>query len=244
MDWCRVVETAASNAKNRLDLWSSIVNDVRAANVAEIGVFKGDFAQHILQHCDSVKKYYMLDPWRHLDDWNKPANKTNDEFARIKEEALAKTKFAACKRVILQGTTSEVGRGLPDQGLDFAYVDGDHTLRGITIDLLKVWPKVRTDGILAGDDFTSCIWQHDQQFEPTLVFPLAVFFSEGIGSIIYGLPFNQYAIIVNHETNAAFEFRDLTGAYKSTDLRDALVMPRKGIMKRALARLKRLVFRR
>lgn len=30
-----------------------------------------------------------------------------------------------------------------DGSLDFAYIDGDHTLRGITLDLLKTYSKVK-----------------------------------------------------------------------------------------------------
>ena len=84
-----------------------------------------------------------------------------DEFVRVKEEALARTEFAAGMRVVLQGKTTEVSDKLPNQGLDFAYIDGDHTLKGITIDLIRVWPKIRNGGILAGDDFCKSIWQHD-----------------------------------------------------------------------------------
>ena len=33
--------------------------------MAEVGVYRGDFASKILQRCDSIEKYYMIDPWRH-----------------------------------------------------------------------------------------------------------------------------------------------------------------------------------
>src|ERR1700736_6496456 len=161
MEVWRAIERAASSGGNRLDIWSRVVNDLRVATFAEIGVFRGNFAQHILRQCNTIEKYFMIDPWRHLDDWNKPANKTNDELARIKGDALAYTEFAAGKRVILQGKTTEVSNNLPDQSLDFAYIDGDHTLRGITIDLIRIWPKIKTGGILAGDDFCNSIWQHE-----------------------------------------------------------------------------------
>jgi hypothetical protein len=240
METCRAIERAASAADNRLELWPRLLNELQAETVAEVGIFRGDFAQRILKQCEAVQKYYMIDPWRHLDDWNKPANKPDDEFARIKEEALAKTAFAAGKRVVLQGRTREVSGDLPDEGLDFAYVDGDHTLRGITIDLVHVWPKMRDGGILGGDDFCPSVWQHEARFEPTLVFPLAVYFAEAVGSVIYGLPFNQFALVVDRAARA-FEFRDLTGAYRSTTLRDALAQANGGPVRRVLRALGRLL---
>ena len=33
---------------------------------------------------------------------------------------------------MLRGTTTEVIDRVPDRSVDFAYIDGDHTLRGIT----------------------------------------------------------------------------------------------------------------
>jgi len=231
MENIQAIERAASSAKNRFQLWSSIAKDLKVATVAEVGVWAGDFAQHILTQCETVNKYYMIDPWRHLDDWNKPFNKSNDEFAKIKEDALANTEFAAEKRVILQGKTTDVSCDLPDQGLDFAYIDGDHTLRGITIDLIRVFPKMKTGGILACDDFCTTVWQHDSLYEPTMAFPFAVYFAEAIGAIIYGLPFGQFAIIVDRPTKAAFEFRDLTKTFTSTTLRDALTRPNDGLAK-------------
>ncbi len=186
----------------------------------------------------------MLDPWRHLDDWNKPSNTTDDEFDRIKAEALDKTRFAESKRRVLQGTTTEVSEGLPSEGLDFAYIDGDHTLKGITIDLLRIWPKLKNGGILAGDDFCPSVWQHGLEFEPTLVFPLAVYFSQAMGCTIYGLPYDQFAIYVDRSGKNAFEFHDLTGQYKSTTVRDALRSSRLRSARKRLGTLKRAIVRK
>ncbi len=221
MEVSKAIEVAAARANNRLELWASIINDLQVTSFTEVGVYKGTFAQYILQQSESLQTYYMIDPWRHLDDWNKPANTTNEEFVTFKQEALATTEFAAGKRVILEGKTTEVSSALPERGLDCAYIDGDHTLRGITIDLIRVLPKIRDGGILGGDDFCTSVWQHDARFEPTLVFPLAVYFAEGMGAVIYGLPFNQFAILVDR-SHERFEFRDLTGDYPSLSLRDAL----------------------
>jgi hypothetical protein len=237
----RAIEKAASSARDRVELWSSVIDNLKAATCAEVGIESGLFAQQMLERCSTIEKYYMIDPWRHLDDWNKPANRMEDEFARVKEDALARTEFAAGKRVVLQGKTTEVSDKLPNQGLDFAYIDGDHTLKGITIDLIRVWPKIRDGGILAGDDFCKSIWQHDLRFEPTLVFPLAVHFAEAINSKIYGLSFNQFAIVVDRSADSTFEFRDLTSTYDSTTLRDALKRSPEGLVKRGFRKLGRLV---
>src|SRR6266568_8067711 len=101
-------------------------------------------------------------------------------FKDVCAEALLKTDFAASRRIVLKGRTSAVIDEIPDQSLDFAYIDGDHTLKGITVDLTCVYPKVRVGGFLTGDDFTSSIWEHKTTFEPTLVYPFAVYFAEAV----------------------------------------------------------------
>jgi len=55
------------------------------------------------------------------------------------ELGVARGDFAASKRIILQGKTTEVIDQINDNELDFAYIDGDHTLKGITIDLIHTY---------------------------------------------------------------------------------------------------------
>jgi hypothetical protein len=70
--------------------------------MTEIGVYRGDFAAFVLQRCPSLSTYYMIDPWRHLNDWNKPVNHDDSVLGAYLEETKAKTNFAADKRIILR----------------------------------------------------------------------------------------------------------------------------------------------
>jgi hypothetical protein len=184
--------------------------------MAEIGVFRGDFASQILAGPNSIMKYYMIDPWRHLDDWNKPANEDDNTFERFLTETKEKTDFASEKRSILRGKTTEVIDEISDNELDFCYIDGDHTLKGIAIDLIRVFPKVRTGGYIGGDDFHPTIWQHSSRFEPTLVFPFAVYFAEAVGAHIYALPKAQF--LIHKNSVKSFAFFDLTQCYHDISL--------------------------
>jgi hypothetical protein len=213
----------AERSRSRTALWVALVNEVAAREVAEIGVYRGDFAAALLDRCPTIARYYMVDPWRHLDDWNKPANKEDDVFAGFYDETMEKTAAHEGKRVVLRGTTAEVIGEIPDGALDFAYVDGDHTLRGIAIDLNRVYPKLRDGGLIGGDDFRTSIWQHGDDFEPTFVFPYAVYFAEAVGTRIYGLPHNQF--LLEKAGPDGYEFVDLTGLYAETDVRSQLSRP-------------------
>lgn len=219
-DWRTLLDDAAKAATGRIDLWTRILAGLKPATVTEIGVQKGEYASAILKQTPSITAYYLVDPWRHLGEWNKPANKAGPVHQEFKRDALAATEFAADRRIVLEGTTTEVAGRIPDGSNDFVYIDGDHTLRGISIDLISAWPKLKAGGLLAGDDLSPTIWQHAAQFEPTFVFPMAVHFAEAMGCPVYALPFNQFAVPVL--PGSGFVFHDLAGRYPSTAVRNLI----------------------
>lgn len=202
-------------------MWVEFVRQAGVQRMAEIGVYRGDFAAFLLERCDTVEKYYMIDPWKHLENWNKPANESDSVFEGFYQEAKGKTDFAQSRRLILRGKTNDVIDQIPDGELDFAYIDGDHTLKGIAIDLLRVYQKVKPGGFVGGDDFTATIWQHPTAFEPTLVYPFAVYFAEAVGAVIYALPHSQFCM--QKTDHREFNFVDLTGQYREPNLRSQLL---------------------
>lgn len=214
-----VAQIAASAGSCREETWAQIIQCANARRILELGVFRGAFAERLLHSCPTVTHYYMLDPWRHLADWNKPANVDQAAFDDIYAEAMARTQFASERRIVLHGRTDEVIDRIDDQSLDIAYVDGDHTLRGIAIDLIRTYPKIRPGGILGGDDYTTTIWQHADDFEPTLVCPFAAYFAESQGAPLVILPHNQFAIIKPSLPGRYFGVVDTTNSYGERVLR-------------------------
>lgn len=215
----RMVENVRTSARAnanaaRFSLWAEFItrNDIRS--VAEVGVWRGEFAEAILSRCPEVERYYLIDPWTKLSDWNKPLNTPDLEDAY--HETMDRLAPFGDRVVVLRGRTREVAGKLPE--IDFAYIDGDHTLRGITIDLLSVWPKIRNGGWIGGDDFCRSIWQHSSRYEPSLVFPYAVHFAEAVDAPITALPKSQFLI----EKVQGFAFNDPANHYPSTELKSHL----------------------
>jgi Methyltransferase domain len=206
-----------AGAPSRFDLWVRLLRNRPLACAAEIGVWKGDFAQTILSNFSTITNYYMIDPWAHLPDWNKPFNVDDQTFKEVYAEALRKTDFAVSQRIVLRGRTSAVIDEIPDQSLDFAYIDGDHTLRGITMDLIQVFPKIKDGGLIGGDDFVSKPWQHGSAYEPTLVCPFAVYFAEAMRLPFVALPHKQF--LIQKAADTPFSFVDLTGTYSDLSLK-------------------------
>ncbi len=202
----------------RFDRWANFINSRDLRKILEIGVYKGDFAKSIVDQCNNIESYFMLDPWRNMkkEDWNSVYNHSQnmDEIYQIALEATESFKH---KRNILRGTTSEVIYNIDDQSLDFIYVDGDHSLKGISIDLITSWNKLKKNGFIAGHDFKPLAWKSDVNIEPYFVFPFAVYFAEAMNVKIYGLPSNEFLIA---KSEVGFEFIDLTESkkFKITDV--------------------------
>jgi hypothetical protein len=209
------VRALADASGDRMELWTSFLQARGVRTAAEVGVYRGAFAERMLTECPDLERYYLLDPWRHLDDWNKPANKSDDVFEGFFQETMTRTEAQAGKRVVLRGMTTEVVEQIPDGSLDFVYIDGDHTLRGITTDLARFYPKVREGGFLAGDDFCRNVFQHPG-FEPTLVFPYAVYFAEAMGLRLFALPHKQF--VMQKVPPGEHAFVDVAGGYDLTTL--------------------------
>ncbi len=226
--------SALASAPSRIDLWVKAIDASGARVMAEIGVWNGAFARQILERCPRISRYFMIDPWATLPDWNKPLNVEQARFDSVYAEAMAATDFARERRTVLRGRTKDVASMIPDGALDFAYVDGDHTLRGVTIDLQRMLPKVRADGLLGGDDFSQSPWQHDARFEPTLVFPYTVFFAEAMDLPVAALPFDQF--LIRNAPDEGFSFTDLTGRYGDVSLNG---LSRQGRVSRLIAKAER-----
>jgi hypothetical protein len=184
----------ARAASDRIDLWQRILCSCRVGCMAEVGVWRGAYSSAMLRDCPGISTYYLIDPWRKLADWNKPLNVSPDKFNDAYSEAMAAVAFAGSRVVVLRGTTLEVSDQIPDGSLDAVYIDGDHTLRGITIDLIRLLPKLRPDGLLCGDDYVADPWHQGSGYEPTLVAPFASYFAEAFELPIVALPFNQFVI--------------------------------------------------
>jgi len=213
-----VSKSISATPQTRSKLWAGILRYAKVKTMVEVGVWKGDFAKNILEQCEFIDRYYMIDPWANLPDWNKPANAVQEVFENIYEEAMSKTAFASSKTVILRGRTKEVIDSIPENSLDFAYIDGDHTLRGITIDLIKLLPKIKESGLIGGDDFIKNPWYHGIHFEPTLICPFSIYFAEAMDLPILALPFNQF--LIQKRVDASFSFIDITGNYSNISLKE------------------------
>ena len=119
----------------------------------EIGVDKGDFSALILENT-SIEKMYCVDPW--IDDFgsnHRPGYFDKSGNIRMKQAYDRLKPFVDSGRAeFVRSTGLEASKVVPD-GLDFVYIDGDHSLEGIFFDIYAWAPKCKVGGILSGHDY-------------------------------------------------------------------------------------------
>ncbi len=133
---------------------------------AELGVYLGAFAEDILKTVKPAK-LHLVDPWRRLE------GKGYDEswYADHDQEYMDSLHDLVCNRFrtqlkkdqveIHRATAAAFLRSIPDESLDWVYIDGDHSYEAVAQDLILSYGKVRPGGLIAGDDYRIGGWWKD-----------------------------------------------------------------------------------
>jgi hypothetical protein len=120
---------------------------------AEIGVFEGAFSEYII---DVVKPkgYYLVDLFTGKAD---SGDKNGENMRHVNLDHVYTTLLEKYKNIdnvqLYRGKSNDFLNSLPDNYLDFIYIDGDHGYEGCKSDLLLAKNKVKKNGIIAGHDY-------------------------------------------------------------------------------------------
>lgn len=131
--------------------WCSVIRQRDLHTGAEIGVAFGGHTEAILKNTE-VRKLYSVDMFRHDPDYVDPLNFPQERFDELFEFVRSRiAKFGArCEVVRLEsGAAAAV---VPD-GLDFVYLDANHSFEGVSRDLGLWAAKVHDGGIVGGHDY-------------------------------------------------------------------------------------------
>jgi len=146
----------SQNKSNRYrdNFFPFVINQFGYELGAEIGVDKGEFSFHLLSKT-KMRKLFCIDSWvdefgsnYHKVDYNTSGN------VRMEEANTRLQEFIAVDRAeLIKATGLEASKEIPNDYLDFVYIDGDHSLEGIFNDIYAWTPKVRVGGIVSGHDY-------------------------------------------------------------------------------------------
>jgi hypothetical protein len=137
------------------------------AVAAEVGVWKGDFSARLLRRT-RPKQLHLIDPWRFEASLTKAwyggrrATSQADMDAIFDDVAARFAQEITAGTVVLHRAPSAEALGsLPEAGLDWIYVDGNHLYESVMGDLSTALVKLRPGGLLACDDYGLPGWWDD-----------------------------------------------------------------------------------
>jgi len=120
---------------------------------AEIGVFEGTFSEIIIKTL-TPSEFYLVDIFSGT-GISGDKNGENMKTISLDESYnnLVK-KYINNKNIfVVKGISDNFFNSIPDQYLDFIYIDGDHSYNGVTKDLNNSIKKVKKGGVVCGHDY-------------------------------------------------------------------------------------------
>lgn len=120
----------------------------------EIGAFMGESTHMFLSSGLFRGGFTVIDPWTGpITDYGGD----NFTWGEVKSEFERNMSVFAGKNwqpiKIMRAFSENVYNAIEDESLDFIYIDGDHTYRGVKEDIKNYLPKLKKGGLIAGHDY-------------------------------------------------------------------------------------------
>ena len=138
---------------SRLDLLDVLP---AAAEVAEVGTYRGVFANEIAQRAEPIR-LHVIDPWGSGEEEYAVRYNLPDGLQGDYQEAMERLKPGIDSgRVVVHRRYSSAAAGrFVDASLDWIYIDALHTYEACLEDLELFDSKVKPDGLILGHDFSN-----------------------------------------------------------------------------------------
>jgi len=122
---------------------------------AEVGVLYGHNARSILNELN-VKKMYLIDPYKeYKENYNSTlgeVGKTQEQMDKAKKKCEKYLWFYEDKIVWVNKNSVDAIKDIKE-GLDYIYIDANHSYEKVLDDLINYFSLLNKDGIIAGHDF-------------------------------------------------------------------------------------------
>lgn len=119
----------------------------------EIGCAWGHNSYNIMMNLP-MEKLYMVDPYK---TYKHHKVGHDQEFHDNMFNEMKRYMAPFGDKVIFIRKMSEKGAAdIPDDSLDFVYIDGNHWYDYVKKDIELFYPKIKSGGVIGGHDFTAC----------------------------------------------------------------------------------------
>lgn len=117
---------------------------------AEIGVCKGHYSKKLCENIPGLK-LYGIDNWSNNSGSHRERNHRDSAYKQTLENL--KPFLASGHFLIIRKSSMDALADIPDESLDFVFIDADHTYEGVKEDVEGWSKKVRKGGIVSGHDY-------------------------------------------------------------------------------------------
>ena len=126
---------------------------------AEIGMWTAQTFCTLLDNCPRIKTLYGIDPYKPYVDTidGETMVVDSDMIMQVKIQALTNIMSTGLQNKVLfvEDTSKEAALLIPDQELDFIFVDSYINEQEIIEELRRWYPKVKVGGLFSGHDYES-----------------------------------------------------------------------------------------
>lgn len=113
---------------------------------AEIGACFGRYSEILCQNIPGLKLIA-------IDNWNSVENTRREKALGQSGEEETKKKLAPYDAVVIKKNSLDTLEDVPDESLDFVFIDADHHYQAVKNDIVEWSKKVRKNGIVSGHDY-------------------------------------------------------------------------------------------
>ena len=118
----------------------------------EIGVAYGFQSIFFLEN-SNIEKLYSIDPYQHFSDYDDSMNFPQPYFDVLYYRTNMRLSAFKERSSLLRTTSTNAAQQFSSNSLDFVYIDGDHSYKAVRADLEAWFDKVRSGGLVSGDDY-------------------------------------------------------------------------------------------
>ena len=139
--------------------------------VVELGTRFGDSTLSLCSNA-TIKRLVTIDPYLRYEDYKKDGgwdSSTDETYIKTKEKL---SQFSNIE--MIRDMSAEAVDNFEDNSIDFLFVDGNHEYDYVLEDLELYYPKVKSGGVICGDDY----FMNEKAYNRKMVQEAVNYFSE------------------------------------------------------------------
>ncbi len=139
-------------SQNKINL-ELFIDKLKPKKVVEVGSWLGVSAIFMAELLDEDSKIYCVDPWipyPEMDDMPELQERLKIAYEQFLSNCIHKK---VTDKVVPMRMTSLEAHNFFEADIDLVYIDGSHSEENVTLDIKKWYKKLKSGGIICGDDF-------------------------------------------------------------------------------------------